>query len=155
MIALLTAAWAGSAGLYGGPLAYRGPVRHDLRPAFGVWGRAPVGPLQLTGELLGAWRSRASLEHRVILGRASVLAGVGTGGERAHVGIGLGPALVVRTGSAGPYAFTAFSPAVRAATHFDLHLGRLPLAARYQLGTTVRAARAWDFDVAIGLGAWW
>lgn len=154
MIALVTCAWAGSAGLYGGPLAFKGPARHDLRPAVGAWGRVPVGPLQLTAELLGTGRSRASIEHQVILGRASAAIGVDTG-DRVNIGVAAGPALVLRAGSAGGHGFTDFAPALRTLAHFDLTLGKTPLVARYQMGTTTRALYAWDFDAAVGLGVAW
>jgi hypothetical protein len=62
---------------------------------------------------------------------------------------------VVRSGSAGGLGFTAVSPAIRVLTHFDLQFGKTPLVARYQLGSTTRGIRAWDFDASLGLGVGW
>lgn len=163
MIALALAALAAdptpsrssSAGLQAGSLAFKGPGRHDLAPAIGAWTRTGLGPAVLTGDLLASARGTDGVfAHRTAQARLGASIGVGAGDHRAHTGIGLGPALVLRTGSVGERSFVDLDPGLRALTHFDLRLGRSPVALRYQLAALTRGIRRWDFDVLLGIGAW-
>jgi hypothetical protein len=162
MIALLALALAegaepvpsASVGARVGTLAYKGPARHDLRPDIGLWGRTRWKRVQLGAELSTGWRTRRPLEHSVSASKASVLAGIGTGSERVHIGLAGGPALQLRVTSAGDYDVVRLDPGFRMVSWFDLRLGRTPLMLRYQVGSTVRGLWAWDFDAAAGVGVW-
>lgn len=144
-----------SVGLLGGSLANKGPARHDLSALVGAWGRAPVGPLTLSGDLIGTLRGQADgvFAHRTMQARLAAVIGPGTGDERAHVGLGLGPGLVVRQGRVGDRTFVDLTPGLRTLAHLDVRLAG-PLALRFQMGSLTRGVRRWDFDAALGVGAW-
>ncbi|MCB9762322.1 MAG: hypothetical protein H6739_21160 [Alphaproteobacteria bacterium] len=167
-LAVITAALAapddpvrtGAAGLSGGVIAVQSPARHTLAPTLGAWLDYGPGPFGIAGEL--GWTRRAKstslYDFDVHMVRAAALAEwvVGTRPLRFHAGAGL--ALSARAGQVGwngaDQGFVVLEPGARVRVALDGPLGRR-LAWQWQVGTTSRGLRAWDYDTSLGLGVRW